>query len=358
MKNIRIHYYSGTGNTAHAASRLAERFRKEGIIVDLIRITKGLRTGPGTFDLQVFLFPVYALSLPGSVKIYLRHFVKQTGKNARAAVIANHGMINMKGGINTGYESQSLDEAANALKRKGFEVVFMDKVGYPENITVLGNAPDKQTIGEIIAAADKKMDEMTFRILKGEKQIKKYFFLEKIGGVLFGMLLTYLGKWHIGKMYVADRNCNGCGLCVKGCPSHAIRLFNNRPRWNYSCDACLGCFNFCPKTAVQISLFRVVIMLVLTVGLIPLVIAIDHRIIGAALAIPFFKTAEAVLLGGLFKIIFGIVLYAAFYIATLYIMDKLFFLLEQLKFLDPIVKWTYSKKIRRYVAPGYVVSKK
>lgn len=358
MKTVRIHYFSGTGNTAHAAMRLAKGLRGKGISVETVFVTKGLQPVSGDRGLQIFLFPVYAFSLPGSMKIYLRHFPKQKNKNAKAAVIANYGMLNMKGGLNTGYESQSLDEAARALKRKGFDVVYMDSTGYPENITLIANSLDKKNINEIVTAADKKIDEMARKILSGERKIKKYFFLEKIFSGLFGFVFTYIGKWHIGKMYIADKDCTGCGLCAKHCPSHTIRMFRKKPRWNYRCDGCLGCYNFCPTTAIQISLFRVLIMLIVTAGLIPLVIAVDHRMIQAFLSFSFFKSMEAFLYSGIFKSIFGIVLYAVFYLASIYIADKLLFLLEQIPFLDFLTRWTHSKKLRRYLAPGYEPFKK
>lgn len=347
MRKVRIHYYTGTGNTAHAAHRLAEELGAKGAVVELIRVRKGAPAPEAPCDLQVFLFPVYAFSLPGSMKIYLRHFPK-TVKGAKAAVIANHGMLNMMGGLNTGYESQSLDEAANALRRKGFDVVFMDKAGYPENITILAHSLKKHTVEDIVGSADRKISEIATRLIAGERKIKKYPFWEKILGVMFGMLLTYLGKWHIGKMYVADRDCNGCGLCAKNCPSHAIRMAGNRPRWNFRCDACLGCYNFCPKTAIQVSLLRVLVMLVITVAIIPVTIAYDHVVLGAL-----FRSMGVFLSSGIFKVLFGIVLYCAIYIVALYVLDKLFFALERIPFLRSLTGWTYTKKIRRYLAPGF-----
>lgn len=51
----------------------------------------------------------------------MKKFVGRSG--AKAVVIANHGMVNTKGGWHTGYESQSLIQAARILRRRNFDVL-------------------------------------------------------------------------------------------------------------------------------------------------------------------------------------------------------------------------------------------
>jgi len=54
------------------------------------------------------------------------------------------------------------------------------------------------------------------------------------------------------RSFVADENCNGCGLCEQICPIGAIQMQNGKPVWvRSSCTQCLGCINRCPQRAIQ-----------------------------------------------------------------------------------------------------------
>ncbi len=52
--------------------------------------------------------------------------------------------------------------------------------------------------------------------------------------------------------FIADDDCNGCGICEEVCPSVQIRLGNGKPQWqkHIKCYYCYACFNFCPQQAI------------------------------------------------------------------------------------------------------------
>ena len=49
----------------------------------------------------------------------------------------------------------------------------------------------------------------------------------------------------------ANVSCNGCGLCMRNCPAHAITLRDGKPIWAAQCFQCLRCINECPQQAIQ-----------------------------------------------------------------------------------------------------------
>jgi MinD superfamily P-loop ATPase len=51
--------------------------------------------------------------------------------------------------------------------------------------------------------------------------------------------------------FLADENCNNCGICEKVCPVNNIILVEGNPQWHHKCQQCLACINFCPENAIQ-----------------------------------------------------------------------------------------------------------
>lgn len=53
------------------------------------------------------------------------------------------------------------------------------------------------------------------------------------------------------KPFFAEDSCNGCGLCMRNCPAHAITLRDGKPVWAAQCFQCLRCINECPQQSIQ-----------------------------------------------------------------------------------------------------------
>lgn len=51
---------------------------------------------------------------------------------------------------------------------------------------------------------------------------------------------------------IDDQRCNGCGLCLKNCPSGAVRGEKNMPHfiWHEKCDKCGICLSACKSQAI------------------------------------------------------------------------------------------------------------
>jgi ferredoxin len=53
------------------------------------------------------------------------------------------------------------------------------------------------------------------------------------------------------KQFIADSNCNGCGVCEQACPVNNIKMSEGRPVWQHHCEMCFTCLHWCPTTAIQ-----------------------------------------------------------------------------------------------------------
>ncbi len=63
-----------------------------------------------------------------------------------------------------------------------------------------------------------------------------------------------IGRFFLAKLFFANNNCNGCGVCSSYCSVGAIKMRgkkNPRPFWKYNCESCMRCAAFCPHNAVE-----------------------------------------------------------------------------------------------------------
>lgn len=343
MKKASIFYYTGAGNSAHAAKVLANELKKMKWGVQTIRIRGKADNENLKADLLVFIYPVYALSCPYGFIKYIKSL--KNGNGSKTAVIANHGMANLKGGINTGYEGNGPEQARKILIKRNFDVFYTGAVGYPENITLIANAIPDKIAKEIITDADREL-------IKFKTSIKKYIFFESILSVSFGWLLNKWGRWHIGKLYSADNDCNNCGKCVKSCPAGCIKIFNKKPRWNWNCQACFGCFNICPKKSINVSIARAVLLLAVGfVILCPMIVYFGK--IFDFLTVFFQVDVNIIFISNFIYILTSIIVYMAIYLISIYLLEKIIFILEQIPRVKIFFMLTYSKRLKRYFAFSY-----
>ncbi len=249
-----VYYFSGTGNTAHAALTLTRELQRLGLNVILKNIE--LYPEPEAAENEVFLFPVYAFVMPEIFSSYLKML---PSSGAPASVLAVLGA--MKGV--PGEEGYALTEAVRLLRRKGREVRLTDILNYPESFTAVIPPPDEETSVELTTRAAQRVRELARDIYAGKITLRPKNILGRWLSAITGFLFKHLGRRGLGKTYVADPDCNGCGVCAKICPAKAIELEGGLPRWNLRCQACQRCINFCPRSAIQTSPLRFLLSIAL-----------------------------------------------------------------------------------------------
>ncbi len=339
MPKAIIHYFSGTGNTYKAATVVERRLLGAGYMVQWQLIDRSTIPPVNKCDLHLFMFPVYACDMPDIMARYM--WKLSPGNGVKAAVIATNGSLHATTRIPgaQGDPGWSFDHAYMILRLKGFNVVLADAAPYPAGITEIIPSPGDSQKAQILGLGNRRVDMLAQKLISGERSVRHNLLLSFLYAP-FGLAYGLFGRHFLGKLYVADDKCNGCGRCAKSCPSGVIRLTWGRPAWDWRCQGCQRCINICPKHAINTSIIRLALIL----G-IPFVSGdwLYAWITNLAI-IPFTGAAGAIA---------GWSLTLALMIALMYIADKAAFLLERAPLVRRVMAINFNWWFRRYLVPEF-----
>jgi ferredoxin len=344
---IAIHYFTGTGNTAHAARLMTDRLHAEGHQVNLRRVRRGARPPRGRCDLHIFAFPVLAWSAPVMMKRYLRALPRRRGAaGVRAAVLAVNGGMMVKGAFRKGFSGRALEQAAGILRRRGCVVFRTASASFPENWTQCVNPPTSEEAEAAFPLGEAEVHDFLEGVSAGDAELFRCPPMPAAWTGVLAWLFGSFGRRLLGKAYIADERCDACGLCAATCPALTIRMRRRRPRWGAGCEDCNRCINICPREAIQVSLPLLFAHLVCHVWL----TAWSIRVVPAF--IPVLAKLPSHAPTGL-KILLGIAAVYFFLWVNLLLIDPLLQLLARLPVLRPFFRLSHTRRFRRYTAPGF-----
>lgn len=231
-----IFYFSATGNSRHAASRIAESLGDRAI-----PITDCLKKDKFNFIAQTgekigFVCPVYNLGLPVTVTDFIKNLNLKSNGNAVFTVVTYGGF--------SGGATKMLREL---LAEKGIICSAHYSVKMPDTWTPVYDVSNKEKVDKINAKADKSIEKIIRKIRKsavGNYDFRRLPFCEG----------AYKGYENMRRTQTLSVNgsCSGCGLCEKLCPVEAIRIEGGKPVWvKEKCAMCLACLHHCPEFAIQ-----------------------------------------------------------------------------------------------------------
>lgn len=334
MSQVFIHYFSGTGNTKRGVDLITDVLEKNGDEVRQFLIGKNKPQISENAALNLIVFPVLSWSAPAFVKSYVRRLPK--GNGAKVAIC----------GVCAGGPVQALQSMERILRRKRFNVFLTGSILYPDNWTQMMNPPTEAEQKEIICKGDKMALDFAASFIKGEQWLFRSGRLANLLTGSISFLFELIGSRFLGKAYIADSKCNQCGICVRTCPVNTIHMKGFRakkPFWAFSCRDCGRCINICPQKAVQVSIPRLFLHISINIALVWLSIFLAGLMV--KFLPPVYHTFSWV-------VIFITVLAMALWIQVA-IIDRLFFLLEQIPGIRRFFEWSFTRKFRRYVAPGF-----
>ncbi len=232
-----ILYYSGTGNSAYAARRIAEAVGDEAAV--LFSRLRDNDTAPMESQKPwVIVTPTYAWRVPRIVKSWLD---RTELRGARDIYFV------MTCGSEIGNAGSYAEKwcAGKGLGFRGCAGVVM-----PENYIIMFTAPSPKEEAEIIVRANGRLDCLAQSIAKGESFAEPHIKLTDrlSSGIVNDVFYSVFVK---SKKFRTTDACVGCGKCAAMCPTKSIRMENGRPVWSDGCTHCSACICRCPKQAIE-----------------------------------------------------------------------------------------------------------
>jgi Pyruvate/2-oxoacid:ferredoxin oxidoreductase delta subunit len=242
MAHIDILYFSGTGNSLHAARRLAQAM--EGARLKAIPIVEGrarsaLNPDAARPDALGLVFPVQFLAMPA----FLRSFVENMDLSGVAYIFAV--------ATNGGDAGNALYDLDALLRAKGGRLNYGAELPMGDNSIVIRTSPE--ALASRMGELDSRINAISRSVANREDSPGA--FRRKGGAAAMGKLYDFAFEryYRVGKGRADSEKCSRCALCSRICPVSNISREAGPPSWGDRCALCFACVNFCPQNAVSLG---------------------------------------------------------------------------------------------------------
>ena len=227
-----IFYLSGSGNSLYAARQLAEKLED----CRLETIGSYLRKPYDVTDEVVgFACPVYCFALPPMMAQFL--------EKLQAKPNYCFGVVTMGGN-----QGRALKQMSDALAAKKISLNYAQTVLMPDNF--FGIPQEKRE--EQLKAAAPTIAKIANEVAEAKADVTSV--KEAMLWKLFG---TSASWWYLKnrlkfeEMTVDATKCISCGICAEVCQMENITIVDGKPVFGNNCASCLGCFHWCPQSAIS-----------------------------------------------------------------------------------------------------------
>jgi ferredoxin len=185
------------------------------------------------------VFPVYIFGLP----LIVARFIEKLRIPAGAYVfaVAAHG----------GMACSTLTQTARLFSKQGMTLSAGFAVTMVDNYTPLSGAISVEKQKVRFEKAKRTIDKICAAIENGGEYIYRGWPLVNwlFSGWMYRRAAPKIPA--MDKQFLADSNCNGCGVCEQVCPVNNIKMNEHRPVWQHHCEQCFACLHWCPTEAIQ-----------------------------------------------------------------------------------------------------------
>ncbi len=233
-----IYWFSGTGNSLHAARSIADRLHDETRVVAMAQV---LRSGnrPQAEGRIGIVCPVYALGLPAIVQRFIRRLPKDGAESVFAVVT----FAATSGG--------AIPLLQRKLAKRGLPLHQAFGLKMPENYPPMGGPPPDEKQRRLLEQAESKIEKVAATLNQAEEPCreKANILLRTLGRIASPWFSRGLKK--ADAKFRANDRCNCCGVCARLCPVDNIEIKLEKPAWLGHCEQCFACLHWCPQTAIE-----------------------------------------------------------------------------------------------------------
>jgi len=250
VNSVRLVYFSGTGGTKRIAVAFEKELKGRGLDVLLKNLGESLQEkkdapaeqGNRVMDLNILLYPVYAMDAPRPVYDWIQSVTGQE-IGEKIAVLSVSGGGEMW--PNTGCRS----DCCKALEDRGFQIVYDRMLCMPANVLI---EYSDHLVMRLINVIPEKVSRITDQLLAGRMRrtrSEKGFFCKKLSRAERENSFKFAQKFEI-----ADE-CTSCGWCEQNCPTKNIEIpaSESKPRFKDCCVICMRCIYGCPAGAIRVK---------------------------------------------------------------------------------------------------------
>jgi len=346
-KSAVIYVMSGTGNSYRSSVWLKDFSEEKKASAQVIPVEKANPEEEileGSHNLAGIVMPTHAFTAPWHMLKFVYRLPRR--RSTHAFCIATRTGLKFGRVFTPGISGSGTFIIAILLALKGYDVRGVMSLDMPSNWMSLHSGLHPKNVEAIISRAKPRVSRFTDRIFSNEKY---WLTLNNLYEVIWGLLLfpisvlyLLIGRFFLAKLFFANNDCNGCGICANNCAVKAIKmtgLNNPRPFWKYNCESCMRCMAFCPHEAIEAGHSWAVMLYFITS--VPIS---SYLLIWFSESLPFINQLDNPWLKGIFDILY---IYP-----SLFISYYLFNMLMRIRAINYIFTYTtFTHLYRRYHEP-------
>jgi len=250
---------SGTGNSYRVSTWMGEIAAKKGSQSKVVSAKNNEdRLAAPRPNLIGIVFPAHGFTMPWHILKFVCRLPR--GKSSHAFCVATRGSLKFGPVFIPGMSGSGTFIIALILMLKGYNVRGAMSVNMPSNWFSLHPIQRAKSQEAIIARANRKVTGFIETIFsKGKVWFTLNNLYEITGGIILSLIsigYLFFGRFFLAKLFFANSNCNGCGVCAANCSFGAIKMWgkkNKKPFWKYSCESCMRCGALCPQNAIEVG---------------------------------------------------------------------------------------------------------
>lgn len=254
-EQVRIYYFSGTGNTKAVSGMLSESLEiNHCCLVDMQSIESSTidesldRITPD--DLIGIAYPIYGFGCPSNMIAFVRKLATRLQSGQRVFILqtaADFIRVNQWAGA----------EISDILIKSGIHIQYERIIVMPSNFFT------------------RYSDHLNRQLYESAKRKACHMAEELVSAIERRPAKGQLGKWltslvHYGeercgaaifsKSLKAGDSCDRCGVCVKSCPTGNPHMTADGVRFGGSCIMCMRCVYKCHRHCITSSMMNWVIL--------------------------------------------------------------------------------------------------